>query len=271
MGRERIPGLLLEHWKPAAFLLSLTLVLAFERIARWRAFPSPAARWRRNVPLALVDAGILAVVCGGCAVEISRWAASAGIGLFNVLPVPRIVAIGFTIAGLDLISYLWHRANHRLSFLWRFHAVHHSDPVFDASTSFRFHPGELLLALPVRLGAVVLLGAPVAGLVIFEVTFGFFNLFVHGNIRLPDRMERIAESLVVHPAMHRAHHSQVVAESNSNYGTIFSVWDRLFRTLFAARSTRDVRIGLDGVSAAEAGAVLSQLWMPVRTRAPADP
>ena len=151
-----------------------------------------------------------------------------------------------TIVLLDCVAWVWHRANHKSSFLWRFHSAHHSDAVFDASTAFRFHPGEILISIGVRLLVVTLTGLPVLGLVAFEVVFAFFNLLVHSDIRIPPRLERWIGLLFVTPSLHRLHHSILETEHNQNYGTIFSCWDRLSKTYVYADTTSKIVVGLPG-------------------------
>ena len=132
----------------AAFALGLVL----ERIA-----PHAALRpaWRANLGLWLLDAMLMAAVCGACGWTVAAWAQASGVGLLNAVDAPLGAGIAATIVVLDLVSYVWHRANHEVGFLWRFHRVHHADADYHVSTALRFHPGELLLALPVRLAAVV--------------------------------------------------------------------------------------------------------------------
>jgi sterol desaturase/sphingolipid hydroxylase (fatty acid hydroxylase superfamily) len=154
------------------------------------------------------------------------------------------LAAAATFVALDLTLWAWHRANHRLGFLWRFHRVHHSDVDFDVSTSLRFHAGELLLSIPPKGAVVILLGAPVAGVLAFEVVFGLFNMLVHGNLRLPARVEAALASLVILPAVHRRHHSIERADRNANFGTVLSLWDRLFGTGRAGRSSDPIATGL---------------------------
>ncbi|HXX49021.1 MAG TPA: sterol desaturase family protein, partial [Myxococcota bacterium] len=149
-----------------------------------------------------------------------------------------------SVAGLDLVSWAWHRANHALPVLWRFHRVHHADPVVTASTSLRFHPGEILLSLPVRLAAIALLGAPLAGVLAFEAVFGAANALEHGNFDLPAGLEQALERAFVTPALHRRHHSVSRAEHDANYGTIFSFWDRLGRSRCPGASRDRFPIGL---------------------------
>jgi sterol desaturase/sphingolipid hydroxylase (fatty acid hydroxylase superfamily) len=164
---------------------------------------------------------------------------------------------------LDIVSYGWHRANHRVAFLWRFHQVHHSDLSFTVSTGVRFHPGELLLSLPTRLAAVAAVGAPPVAVVIFEVVFTLGNLFEHGNISLPLQLERQIARLLVTPALHRRHHTRRYPELDSNFGTIFTLWDRALGTYGANTSEVCVETGLP--SGERAVTVLRALLLPLRT------
>ena len=128
-------------------------------------------------------------------------------------------------------------ANHKLAWLWRFHRVHHSDGRFDLSTSLRFHAGELILSLPLRMAVIAALGAPLMGV-----------LLVHANLRLLTAWENRLLSVVVLPCAHRLHHSVRHEEYQSNFGTVFSTWDRWFSTWREARSTDTVRTGLPRLS-----------------------
>lgn len=238
----------------AGFAGALGLALVVQRI---RPF-DPSQRWRPvNVALWFIDAAMTSVVCGACASTAADWAAAGRLGLLNVLPVPLWVATLASIAGLDFISYAWHRANHRVPFLWRFHRVHHSDASFTVSTAARFHPGEILLSLPVRLLAVILLGAPSAAVVVFEVVFAFANFFEHGNIALHRRLERHLATLFVTPALHRLHHANRRPDLDSNFGTIFTLWDRILGTYSHNTSAAHFEIGLpDGSPAHTVGEAL---------------
>jgi len=127
------------------------------------------------------------------------------------------------------------------------HRVHHGDTAFHTTTALRFHPGELLLALPVRLAAIVLLGLPAAGVLAFELIFGEANLWVHGNFDLPRRLERPLQRVLVSPSLHRLHHSRERRELDSNFGTIFSCWDRWLATFTLCDSERQIDTGLLGL------------------------
>ena len=227
------------------FLAAAVLAVSLQRF-------TPHARlrgsWRTNLGLWAVDGLLVGVVCGGCAYSVARWATTAGIGVLAWAPAPPALAIAASIVVLDLVSYGWHRANHQCRWLWQFHQVHHSDRAFTVSTGVRFHPGEILLSLPVRLSAVVVLGAPPLGGELFEVIFAVANLVGHGDIDLPARAERRLARLLITPALHRRHHSTEVSELNRNFGTIFSIWDRWLGTLLWSDSAARLQTGLPGES-----------------------
>jgi sterol desaturase/sphingolipid hydroxylase (fatty acid hydroxylase superfamily) len=247
--------------RSVGFLLAVAIAASLQRI-------TPHARlhgsWRTNLALWTINAIVLGVVCGACVYTVARWASAAGVGALSLVPMPRAVAIMASVVVLDMVSYGWHRANHQLRWLWRFHQVHHSDTTFTVSTGVRFHPGELLLSLPVRLSAVVALGAPPEGVVFFELIFAVANLVEHGDINLPARLEPRLAQVLITPALHRRHHSKQVTELNTNFGTIFSLWDRWFGTFLASGSAADVQTGLPGIGGAP-GLVQAVLF-PVRYR-----
>lgn len=221
----------------AAILLGLSL-------ERWRPHEQLRPAWSANIGLAAIDAVVMAAVCGTCGWIVAAWAARRGFGLLPAAGAGGWIAIGLGILGLDAVSYAWHRANHRIRLLWRFHQVHHADRSFHVTTALRFHPGELLLALPVRLAAVVALGVSPEGLLVFELVFGVANLLEHGNFDLPRRLEQVLRRALVTPTLHRGHHVADWQELDSNFGTILSVWDRLAGTFRAGEPDRRVATGL---------------------------
>ena len=230
--------------RAAGFALAVAAAVGLQRFA-------PHARlggnWRVNAALWVVNGVLLAAVCGSCACSVARWATDNGVGVLNRAGVPGWAALAVTVPFLDLISYAWHRANHRLGFLWRFHRVHHSDLDFTVSTGVRFHPGELILSLPLRLAAIVVLGAPVAGVLVFEVVFTLANLIEHGDIDYPPGFEGMVGAVLVTPAMHRRHHTRRRPELDSNFGTIFSFWDRVLRSYRSNSSAERIETGVPGV------------------------
>jgi sterol desaturase/sphingolipid hydroxylase (fatty acid hydroxylase superfamily) len=131
---------------------------------------------------------------------------------------------------LDLLRYLVHRCKHAVPFLWRFHALHHSDPDVDVTTSVRLHPIEALLNSGIFWLTVILLGIPATVGLSYGLAAFAIEAIQHGNIRLPQWLERCLQPVLVTVDMHRIHHSVAFAEGSCNYATVFSIWDRLFRT-----------------------------------------
>lgn len=245
------------------FVLALGLAAGLQR---WRPHTRIRRSWRRNVGLWAVNVVVIGIVCGGCACAVAHWAATANVGLLNATMAPAGLAVPVTVLTLDFVSYLWHRANHRIRWLWRFHQVHHSDAAFSVSTGVRFHPGELVLSLPVRLTAVAALGASPLAVVAFEVLFTIANLIEHGNIDVPLAVERRLDRVWITPALHRRHHSRRRNELNSNFGTLFVCWDRLLGTYAGTSSNDRFAIGLPALP--ETPGLGQALILPLRVYTP---
>lgn len=132
---------------------------------------------------------------------------------------------------LDYSNYVWHILLHKLPILWRFHLVHHTDLDLDITTAFRFHFGEMIGSVIFRGGAIVLIGASPLVVLIYEIAFEGATQFHHSNTKLPFRLEKVLNYVIVTPRMHGIHHSMVKAETDSNYSIIFSFWDRIHKTV----------------------------------------
>ena len=168
---------------------------------------------------------------------------------------------------LDLMIYWQHRVFHLVPILWRFHQVHHGDSHIDASTGLRFHPVEIVLSILLKGLAVLILGVPAIAVIVFEVALNGFALFNHANIRLPRWLEYPLRAILITQVLHRIHHSQIVEETNSNYGFSVSWWDRLFGSYKsqAQKPDEDLDIGLKSYPAnKKAAGVLSLLKMPFK-------
>lgn len=149
---------------------------------------------------------------------------------------------------LDCWIYWWHRANHVVPVLWRFHEVHHLDGFLDASSALRFHFGEVLLSALVRVGVILLLGVPLLSVVVFETLLALSAMFHHSNLRLPPRLERALSYVIVTPSIHWVHHHAIRRDTDSNYSALLSLWDRLFASRSATRRSPDMPIGVEGLS-----------------------
>jgi sterol desaturase/sphingolipid hydroxylase (fatty acid hydroxylase superfamily) len=141
-----------------------------------------------------------------------------------------------------LALYGWHYLTHHVDALWVFHRVHHSDRVFNVTTGLRFHFGELFLEVLVRVAFIGLIGVSAPVVLVSQTVISIFVLFHHTNIRF--RGEDMLSKLFIVPRLHRLHHSELRAEHDSNYGAVFSLWDRLFGTL---QDKEPEAIGLAGV------------------------
>jgi len=162
---------------------------------------------------------------------------------------------------LDFLIYWWHRANHRWPFLWRFHLVHHLDRTLDSTSALRFHFGEVLISAGARAGAILLLGFPFLSVAAFETLLLIATIFHHSNLRLPPRLEGALAVLVITPSIHWVHHHRRRIDTDSNYGTVFSFWDRLFASRSRARRSPAMEIGVEG---AEEQALPGLLLRPVK-------
>lgn len=163
---------------------------------------------------------------------------------------------------LDLWIYWWHRANHEVSFLWRFHQVHHLDQFLDASSALRFHFGEVFLSALVRALVMFLIGVPLEAVVVFETVLALVTMFHHSNVRLPQNFERLLSLVIVTPSIHWVHHHALRADTDSNYSTVLSIWDRLFGSRSATRRTTTMAIGVEGAQDLDAIGLLKRPFVP---------
>ncbi|MBM4385768.1 MAG: sterol desaturase family protein [Deltaproteobacteria bacterium] len=236
----------LDLLRIAALAAALLLALSLEHFLPHARLAHRAGARRTNFALWLLDALVMRIVCGACGFTLAAWCEARGFGLLHALAAPAWLALPLGVIALDAVSYFWHRANHRVAWLWRFHRVHHADRAFQATTALRFHPGELLLALPLRLAAIAAFGLSPLGVLAFEIVFGAMNLLEHGNFDLPARLERALARGIVTPALHRLHHSRDASDLNSNFGTVLSAWDRALGTLRESSSEEQFETGLPG-------------------------
>lgn len=146
---------------------------------------------------------------------------------------------------LDFIgAYLVHYVEHKVKFLWRFHLVHHSDLWVDTTTANRHHPGESIVRFLFTTIAVILVGAPMWLVFLYQSVSVVLSQFNHANISLPVKVDKILSYVIVSPDMHKVHHHYELPHTDSNYGNIFSVWDRLFGT-FSTIEREKIIYGID--------------------------
>lgn len=147
---------------------------------------------------------------------------------------------------LDLWIYLWHRAAHVTPFLWRFHEVHHLDRFLDVSSAVRFHFGEVVLSALARGAFVLASDVSLTAVLIFDALVLISAVFHHSNLAIPPAIERALRLVIVTPSHHWVHHHRVRRDTDSNYGTVLTIWDRLFRSWSPTVRTPDMPIGTEG-------------------------
>ena len=162
----------------------------------------------------------------------AQWTVDHNFGLLHWLP--EMNPWLYAIAGLLLLdfigAYLAHLVEHKVKFLWRFHLIHHTDTWIDTTSGNRHHPGESVIRFVFTTLGVLLVGSPMWMVFLYQTLSVVATQFTHANIALPKRMDKIMSFVLVSPDMHKVHHHYKLPYTDSNYGNIFSVWDRLFGT-----------------------------------------
>src|SRR5713101_3939899 len=231
-----------------AFVAVLLAMAAWETLApRRKLTVGRVTRWPSNIGVVMVNTALLRLILPAGAVGFAFFCSAHGWGFFNAMHVPIWLTILPSVVILDFVIYLQHVMFHAVPVLWRVHRMHHVDLDFDVTTGLRFHPIEIVLSLLIKLGVVAALGASAVGVLIFEVLLNATSLFNHGNISLPQQIDRWLRWIVVTPDMHRVHHSIVVEETNSNFGFNLPWWDRLLGTYRAqpAAGHESMTIGIE--------------------------
>ncbi len=247
----------------------LALVAIWEMVAAKRKLTvGKTGRWFNNLGIILIDNILVKLIFPGAALGIAAAAAKSGWGFINYVQLPNWTAILVSVLILDLIIYLQHLMFHAVPLLWRLHMVHHADLDIDVTTGLRFHPIEIIISMLIKMAAIAFLGPPVIAVLIFEITLNSTAMFNHGNIRLPESVDRLLRLLLVTPDMHRVHHSIIIRETNSNFGFNFPWWDRLFGTYRAqpVRGHQEMTIGLSQFRKAEKLTLLRLLLLPFTSK-----
>jgi len=188
------------------------------------------------------------------------------VGLLHFLPLPPLARAAVAVVVLDLSFYVAHRAMHSCPGFWRFHAVHHSDPAVDVTTTIRQHPGETVIRYGFMAAFAIVFGTPPGAFAVYRVWSALNGLLEHANLRVPGRLDTVLSSVVTTPNMHKVHHSRRGVETNTNYGNIFSIFDRLCATFTpSVRGTR-ITYGLDGFDEAALQSTVGLLALPFRER-----
>jgi len=199
--------------------------------------------------------------------EVALHVAERDIGLFNILSLPMLLNVTLTIIIFDFLIYIQHVVFHKIECFWRIHRVHHTDIEFDVTTAIRFHPIEIILSMIYKLVAVYLIGPVAFAIILYEIILNAAALFGHSNILLGKKLDFLLRKIFVTPDMHRIHHSVLRKETDSNYGNVFSIWDKVFKTYreLPEAGYDGMVIGLDKFRDTSSGQLLQLLKNPFTT------
>jgi sterol desaturase/sphingolipid hydroxylase (fatty acid hydroxylase superfamily) len=218
---------------------------AWETLAPLRRMLEPKLRHViRNLTVGGISLAILTLLQAPVLVPVAEWAIRHRVGLLNRVAIPAPLSTIVAILFLDYTLWWWHRANHQVAFLWRFHLPHHVDLDLDASTALRFHFGELTLSIAYRSMQILLIGTTVFQLWLWQTILFASILFHHSNARLPLAFERLLVRFIVTPRMHGIHHSDRLNETDSNWSSLLSLWDYIHGTMVLNVPETEITIGV---------------------------
>jgi sterol desaturase/sphingolipid hydroxylase (fatty acid hydroxylase superfamily) len=205
---------------------------------------------------------LINAIFGVATTGVFLWLGESQIGLLYLFKAPVWVKLVLSIALLDFIAqYGVHYLLHQVRWMWRLHIVHHSDKNVDATTGTRHHPFDFIIRETFALIAVIIMGMPIAFYFFYRILSVLFTYFTHANLKLPLWLDKALSYLIVTPNMHKFHHHFKLPWTDSNYGNMLSIWDRLFGT-FAYGNTEDIQYGLDISDATNDEDALVQLGIP---------
>ncbi len=259
----------LSQWRSVSALTLLVLLLAWESLVPFFAYfaGNTGDRVRhglKNVVLGVFNALLTGLGFAALWWTTARWAQAHGFGLLNWLSLPGWARLVVAILLFDAWMYWWHWLNHRIPFLWRFHRTHHSDSKMDVTTANRFHIGEIAISSVLRVPVIALLGLQLWQLALYEMAMFTVVQLHHANIAFPVRLDRTLRMVIVTPFMHKVHHSRWRPETDSNYSSLFSFWDRFFRTFRLRDDPRTLLFGLDEFNRPEDHTLTGLLATPLK-------
>jgi sterol desaturase/sphingolipid hydroxylase (fatty acid hydroxylase superfamily) len=233
------------------------------------------SRWNRahlgpNLALTFITFATNVVFNGALVMALTRLQ-SDRIGLLYAVTLPPLLTGVIVVLALDLSFYAAHVAMHKIPGFWRFHRVHHSDPAVDVTTTIRQHPGEGVIRYAFMAAFAIPLGAGPGAFAVYRTWSALSGLLEHGNVRLPRRLDSLFALVFTWPNLHKVHHSRNARYTDTNYGNIVSLWDRLFGTFTPSRYGASVDYGLDGFDDPGAQTTAGLLAMPLRDSSPVKP
>jgi sterol desaturase/sphingolipid hydroxylase (fatty acid hydroxylase superfamily) len=253
---------------PFAFY-GTAMCLAVVELAVPRRQSAPVSRrWVTNIGLFVFSLFVQRICAPLSVIFVAEAAIRSGNGIFQLMGGPGWVIVLLGVLLLDFWKYVEHRLSHRISILWRLHLVHHSDVDADFTTTERHHPLEIIVGLVGTIAVIYLFGIPPLAVVIYLLFATVIAFFSHANIRLSNRVDRWLRCLVVTPGVHVVHHSAASEETDSNFGLLLTVWDRIFGTYRTSTPADDAKrvIGLEYFRDERSGRLDQALCQPFRFR-----
>ncbi|MCZ6604026.1 MAG: sterol desaturase family protein [Alphaproteobacteria bacterium] len=223
------------------------------------------ARWPANFAITGTNLALMLTLPVSVLMA-ADFAADRGWGLIGAIDMPPAAAVGAGFLARSLIAWAVHLATHKVPVLWRLHRVHHSDVDLDVSTTLRLHPLEFAVTIPLHIAGTLIFGIPPVAIIAYEAIDAGQTVVTHADLKLPRWLERVVRWLVVTPDVHRMHHSAVKWETDSNYGTVLSVWDHVFGTytMRDEHGLATMEIGLEELRDARANSYLWLIALPFR-------
>jgi len=233
-------------WMKAAWIFGcLSFFWIFE--GNYSLFSFDYKRWKHagtNMML-LAMVMIINVAVSLILAVIFVWLESSNFGLLHVLDSPIWIELLLSIFVLDFLAqYFVHYLLHKVPWMWRLHLVHHTDKTVDVTTGTRHHPIDFIIREAMAIVAVVIMGMPISFYLFYRIITILFTYFNHANLSLPRGLDKFLSYLIVSPNMHKFHHHHKMPWTDSNFGNMFSIWDRMFGT-FVYEDTKDIIYGVD--------------------------
>lgn len=189
---------------------------------------------------------VIGLSFAGALLWASDYVTANNFGLLNWIELPVWVQMIIGVMLLDFFgAFLVHWVEHKVKFMWRFHLVHHSDTTVDVTSGLRHHPGEAVFRMLFTILGVIVVGAPIWIVFLYQSMSALFTHFNHANIQMPKKLDRTLSFLFVTPYMHKVHHHYTQPLTDTNYGNIFSLWDRIFGTFAEVADTKELIYGID--------------------------
>jgi len=211
-------------------ILVLTVIILAETLFPFRKHLDRLKHYGKNAVFSLVNGLITGLGSAFMSVCVFTLIEKNHLGLLNRIQWPTIVSTLVAVLLFDLWIYSWHRLNHTTAFLWRFHQVHHNDMKMDMSTALRFHPGEISFSSILNIAIFMLAGINMEQIIIYKAIFHTNVLIHHSNIAIPEGLDKLLRRVIVTPNMHRVHHSIKREETDSNFSSVLTLWDKIFGT-----------------------------------------